>query len=102
MKSISGKILNSNNVSIGNYTIESSNDSCSNDLKSLIKTIPKEFIETIIEQYELYPNKIYEYINYKVDYHKISNNELELKYKDNKIHINFNNWKEFKNDILLN
>lgn len=102
MKSISGKILNSNNVSIGNYVIESSNDSCNNDFKSLIKTIPKEFIETIIEQYELYPNKIYEYINYKVDYHKISNNELELKYQDNKIHINFNNWKEFKNDILLN
>jgi len=50
----------------------------------------------------MYPNKIYEYINYKLNYHRVSNTELELTYGKYKINMNFekvDNWKKIKSII---
>lgn len=102
MKSINGKIFDDSNTVIGHYTLEYNDDEQIHDFNSVFRIIPKEFIDCIIEQYEMYPNKIYEYINYKLNYHRVSNTELELTYGKYKINMNFekvDNWKKIKSII---
>lgn len=108
MKSICGKICDIDNTTpIGHYLIEYSGESDNKEESfiDIISKIPRDFIRKIIELFENAPNKLREYINYTLRYHRVTNNEISLNFKDYDINIKFSDldqWNKVKSVMLCN
>lgn len=107
MKSVCGKICDIDNTTpIGHYLIECTQDSSKEEsFIDVISKIPKDFIEKVIQIYENSPHKLREYINYKVSYNRVNNNEISLTFQDYVIIIKFSDldqWNKVKSVMLYN